>query len=346
MFLLWITMSMTIPNWVVRNLIKLWCQHITLEISRDLARSRRTFWMSSSGQQRWHGITRIQRNLKSIMSNFIITTVTADGLAPLAAADTVMTKVGYTESEMSFSWNFRHWHRKCLNDNFRCSHSWKFHQNDICVSVYMAAISRTKSSDAFSLMKKFCIFIKISLKFVPKGPIDNSPALVQIMAWRRPGDKPLFEPMLVSLLTHIWVKTLRPNDIYMCQQTNHRWFRQWLVAWPAPSHYINHCWNIVNWVLRNKLQWNLNRNSYIFIHENAFENVVWKMAAILCRPQCVKSHITGTRQWLEARWQQLQPQCQPTRVSTFQRNRFLSCHFNGLVGEPHIDIDEDYQIRC
>ena len=32
------------------------------------------------------------------------------------------------------------------------------------------------------------IFINISLKFVPKGPIDNIPALVQIMAWRWQGD--------------------------------------------------------------------------------------------------------------------------------------------------------------
>ena len=47
------------------------------------------------------------------------------------------------------------------------------------------------------------ISIKISLKFVPKGPINNNPALVQIMAWRRPGDKPLSELMMVSLLTHI-----------------------------------------------------------------------------------------------------------------------------------------------
>ena len=47
--------------------------------------------------------------------------------------------------------------------------------------------------------------IKISLKFVPKGPINNIPSLVQIMAWRRPGDKPLSEPMMVSLLTHICV---------------------------------------------------------------------------------------------------------------------------------------------
>ena len=47
--------------------------------------------------------------------------------------------------------------------------------------------------------------ITISLKFVPKGPINNIPALVQIMAWRRPGDKPLSETMMVRLPTHICV---------------------------------------------------------------------------------------------------------------------------------------------
>ena len=47
--------------------------------------------------------------------------------------------------------------------------------------------------------------IKISLRFVSKGSINNIPALVQVMAWRRPGDKPLSEPMMVSLPTHICV---------------------------------------------------------------------------------------------------------------------------------------------
>ena len=47
--------------------------------------------------------------------------------------------------------------------------------------------------------------INISLKFVPRGPINNIPALVQIMAWCRPGDKPLSEPMMVRLLAHICV---------------------------------------------------------------------------------------------------------------------------------------------
>ena len=56
------------------------------------------------------------------------------------------------------------------------------------------------------------ISTKNSMKFVPKGLINNIPALVLIMAWRRPGDKPLSEPMLVRSLTHIcvtrpqWVK--------------------------------------------------------------------------------------------------------------------------------------------
>ena len=38
------------------------------------------------------------------------------------------------------------------------------------------------------------------MKFVHKGQINNIPALVQIiMAWLRPGDKQLFEPMMVRL---------------------------------------------------------------------------------------------------------------------------------------------------
>ena len=61
------------------------------------------------------------------------------------------------------------------------------------------------------------ISLKISLKFGPKVRINIIPALVQIMAWHRPGDKPLSEPMMVLLLTHIcvtrpqWVKFLSQN---------------------------------------------------------------------------------------------------------------------------------------
>ena len=42
------------------------------------------------------------------------------------------------------------------------------------------------------------ILIKLSLKFVSKGPICNHPALVWMVAWRRIGDKLLSEPMFTQ----------------------------------------------------------------------------------------------------------------------------------------------------
>ena len=49
--------------------------------------------------------------------------------------------------------------------------------------------------------------------FVHKGPINNIPALVQIMAWCRSANKPLSEPMVVSSLIHIWVT--HPNELIL-----------------------------------------------------------------------------------------------------------------------------------
>ena len=51
--------------------------------------------------------------------------------------------------------------------------------------------------------KNVWITINISLKCVPKGLINNIPALVHILACHRSGGKPLSEPMMVRLLTHI-----------------------------------------------------------------------------------------------------------------------------------------------
>ena len=79
---------------------------------------------------------------------------------------------------------------------------------------------RSRHFKAHFLEWKSRISIKISLKFAPKGPINNILALVQIMAWRWPGYKPLSEPMMVSLLTHIcitlpqWVKYNTPVEVY------------------------------------------------------------------------------------------------------------------------------------
>ena len=80
------------------------------------------------------------------------------------------------------------------------------HKN--CYHIEAETNGRRFPDDIFKwifLNENVLIPIKISLKFVPKGPINNIPALVQIMAWRRPGDKPLSEPKMASLPTRICV---------------------------------------------------------------------------------------------------------------------------------------------
>ena len=56
-----------------------------------------------------------------------------------------------------------------------------------------------------------------------------------------------------------------------------------LVAYSAQSHYLNQCWDIVNWTLGNTIQWNFNQNTKLFIHENASEIIVCETVAILSR---------------------------------------------------------------
>ena len=62
----------------------------------------------------------------------------------------------------------------------------------------MAAIFADDIFECIFMKETFCISIPISLKFVPKGPIDSKSALVQVMAWRWTGIKPLPEPMLTQ----------------------------------------------------------------------------------------------------------------------------------------------------
>ena len=62
----------------------------------------------------------------------------------------------------------------------------------------MAAILADGICKWIFLNENSIILIQISLKFVPKSPIDNKPALVQVMAWCRTGGKPLPEPMMTQ----------------------------------------------------------------------------------------------------------------------------------------------------
>ena len=62
----------------------------------------------------------------------------------------------------------------------------------------MAAILADNNFKCIFFNENDGIPIRISMKFVPRVPIDNRPALVQVMAWHRTGDKPLPETMLTQ----------------------------------------------------------------------------------------------------------------------------------------------------
>ena len=152
-----------------------------------------------------------------------------------------------------------------------------------------------------------CIFLnenelissKISLKFVPRVQINNIPALVQIMAWRRPGDKPLSGPMMASLLTHIcvtrpqWVKGSCALKIYV-NVSSHIMYTTLLsivpvcVTWKCPVNlimwrnmmlcygcfilYIDHD-HLLRWLGLKKLQSN-HENTWI---DNTYRGIGWKI---------------------------------------------------------------------
>ena len=110
---------------------------------------------------------------------------------------------------------------------------------------------RRRHFQAYFFMKMLGFRLKISLKFVPKGPINNNPALVQMMAWPWQGDKPLSDPMMGLLPTHICVtrpqcvNSSPPSAAYM-----HQWTRSSLVqvmicrlfsAKPLPDPMLPSC---------------------------------------------------------------------------------------------------------
>ena len=81
--------------------------------------------------------------------------------------------------------------------------------NTVCLThLPMDKMAAAFADDIFKCIfmdEKFCISIWISLKYVPKCPIDNEATLVQIMAWCGTGDKQLPEPMLTQFTdAYMW----------------------------------------------------------------------------------------------------------------------------------------------
>ena len=95
----------------------------------------------------------------------------------------VSAQVGFVTPPPEF------WH--ALNQHIEAETKWTPFADDIFKRIF--------------LNENFWILIKIALQFVPEGSITSILALVQIMAWHRPGDKPLSQPMMVNLPKHICV---------------------------------------------------------------------------------------------------------------------------------------------
>ena len=154
----------------------------------------------------------------------------------------------------------------------------------------------------------------ISAKFIPNGPLNNILALVQIMAWRRPGNKALSELLVIIYLKHICV-TRHKYGLGACWMSN---------------RCVNQCWLVLNWTIGNKFQWNLIKNTTIQGEKS--DNVVCKMAAILFRPQY------GNIYFFEKNTRNLLPfSCQKRNMKAnfYSKNNSVTCHYT------YIDIDLD-----
>ena len=120
--------------------------------------------------------------------------------------------------------------------------------------------------------------VKLFILIISKRKRGRFWKILEHTIWKTLGSDTSFLPLTRwGRVTYIWVIKL-----------SHHCFRSRLIAWPTPSHYLNQCWNFLNYILGIKFQWNFAQKNTIFIQENAFENVVWKMATILSRPQFVE----------------------------------------------------------
>ena len=70
--------------------------------------------------------------------------------------------------------------------------------------------------------EKLRISIRISRKFVPKGPSDNKSAFFQVMAWCRTGDKPLPEAMFDEF-TEAYLRHYGVDELHQCIILGQEW---------------------------------------------------------------------------------------------------------------------------
>ena len=90
-----------------------------------------------------------------------------------------------------------------------------------------------------------------------------------------------------SFRSHRWTQIWSYSPETANSGQNRRFFSfgaiwKLLVAWTAPSHYQNQCWNIVNWTLRNNFS-----EILIGIQTSSFKKMHLKMSSAKWRPFCL-----------------------------------------------------------
>ena len=107
---------------------------------------------------------------------------------------------------------------------------------------------------------KFCILLQISLKFVPKGPVDSKPVLVQEMARHWTGKKPLSEPV------YWWIyAALGENKLihWSMNKIVHILHTIYLFSWKD--------WNMLNFVLN---KWHLTHRGPVDLRKWTIFNTI------------------------------------------------------------------------
>ena len=132
----------------------------------------RPFWMTSCDHYRWFEIPEIQRTLIENINYFVVITVPVDVAMPTGVKTSTGTSIARYGPRLG-AWPalgvVTHWGR-----------------------YKMTAIYQTTFSNAFSWMKMYKFRLRFQWSLFP----INIPALVQIMAWCRPGNKPFSQAII------------------------------------------------------------------------------------------------------------------------------------------------------
>ena len=152
----------------------------------------------------------------------------------------------------SYIWKYRH-----------VADGWAVMINNLCISVN----------------ENIWISIIISRNFVPKVPINHIPWWVQIMDWRRTGDKPLSEQMM-AYLADVYTNVTWPQWTNISHSTPIKvWTKDQTWHYTDASHFHMQCPkytrnnNLIEMLHPNAIKWPLHRFPFPV-------NAIWSLVSL------------------------------------------------------------------